>query len=180
MSISDLIQLISIGVSTLTSVIGISLSVKAIRQTNVANNLTRQSAEDMARPYVNIFVDAFSVKTEERVYVIKNFGSSPAYIISILVNGDIGNLNRKHFQSLVNNMLAPGQKKTSTIDKEFKGSSEITVHYKDVNEKIYVDTFKLDTQIFEDFAFRTIEASKSEKTASAIRQSTLALLRELK
>lgn len=30
MSISDLIQLISIGVSTLTSVIGISLSVKAI------------------------------------------------------------------------------------------------------------------------------------------------------
>ena len=43
MSKSDLIQLISIGVSTLTSVIGISLSVKAIRQTNVANNLTRQS-----------------------------------------------------------------------------------------------------------------------------------------
>ena len=78
MSKSDLIQLISIGVSTLTSVIGISLSVKAIRQTNVANNLTRQSAEDMARPYVNIYVDAFSVKTEERVYVIKNIGSSPA------------------------------------------------------------------------------------------------------
>lgn len=35
MSISDLIQLISIVVSTLTSVIGIILSVKAIRQTDV-------------------------------------------------------------------------------------------------------------------------------------------------
>ena len=77
-------------------------------------------------------------------------------------------------------MLAPGQKITSTIDKEFKGSSEITVHYKDVNEKIYVDTFNLDTQIFDDFAFRTSEASNSNETASAIRQSTMALLRELK
>ena len=83
MSISDLIQLISIGTSTLTSIIGIILSVKAIRQTNVANNLTRQSAEDMARPYVNIFVDAFSVKSQDKVYVIKNFGKSPAYITSI-------------------------------------------------------------------------------------------------
>lgn len=35
MSISDLIQLISIVVSTLTSIIGIILSVKTIRQTDV-------------------------------------------------------------------------------------------------------------------------------------------------
>lgn len=35
MSISDLIQLISIVVSTLTSIIGIILFVKAIRQTDV-------------------------------------------------------------------------------------------------------------------------------------------------
>ena len=180
MSISDLIQLISIVVSTLTGIIGIILSVKAIRQTNVANNLTRQSAEDMARPYVNIFVDAFSVKSQDKVYVIKNFGNSPAYITSISVNGELGEINRYHFQSLVNNMLAPGQKITSTIDKDFKGCSEITVHYRDVNKKVYQDTFNLDTQIFDDFAFRTTEASNSNETASAIRQSTMALLRELK
>lgn len=180
MSLSDSIQLLSIIVSTITSIVGIFISVKAIKQTNVANNLTRQSAEDMARPYVNIFVDAFSVKSQDRVYVIKNFGNSPAYITSISVNGELGKTNEHHFQSLVNNMLAPGQKVTSTIDKDFKGCSEITVHYRDVNKKVYQDTFNLDTQIFEDFAYRTTEASDSKEMASAIRQSTMALLRELK
>ena len=44
-------------------------------------------------------------------------------------------------------MIAPGQKFTSNIEDDFKGSSKITISYRDNNRKVYQDTFTLDTNI---------------------------------
>ena len=186
-SISDLIQAIAVVVSLVTGTISIGLSSIAIKQSAKANEqnalsieLTKQAAEDMARPYVNVYVDIFAIKKHSRVFTFKNFGQTPAYIKSIQVNGYLGKHNRYQFQSLVGNMLAPGQKVTSSIEDHFKGVSNVTVIYADVNGKEFEDTFKLDTQIFENFAYTLVESNKSDEVPSAIRQSTMALLRELR
>lgn len=179
-SISDWIQVIAIVVSLVTSAISIRLSRIAIEQSAKANELTKQAAEDMARPYVNVYVDIFAIKKHSRMFTFKNFGQTPAYIKSIQVDNYLGKYNRHHFQSLVGNMLAPGQKITSAIEEHFRGVGNVTVIYADVNGKEFEDTFKLDTQIFEDFAYILVESNKSDEVPSAIRQSTMALLRELR
>ena len=93
-SISDWIQAIAVVVSLVTGAISIGLSSIAIKQSAKANEqnalsieLTKQAAEDMARPYVNVYVDIFAIKKHSRVFTFKNFGQTPAYIKSIQVNG---------------------------------------------------------------------------------------------
>ena len=63
-SISDWIQAIAVVVSLVTGAISIGLSSIAIKQSAKANEqnalsieLTKQAAEDMARPYVNVYVE---------------------------------------------------------------------------------------------------------------------------
>lgn len=82
----------------------------------VSLHRTKRAEEDMARPYVNVFVDLFEIKDRQRVYVIKNFGKTPAYITDITVHGNLGIYNQHNFKSLVGNMIAPGQKFTSNIE----------------------------------------------------------------
>lgn len=88
----------------------------------VSLHRTKRAEEDMARPYVNVFVDLFEIKDRQRVYVIKNFGKTPAYITDITVIGNLGIYNQHNFKSLIGNMIAPGQKFTSNIEDDFKGS----------------------------------------------------------
>lgn len=80
-SISDWIQVIAIVVSLVTGAISIRLSRIAIEQSAKANEqnalsieLTKQAAEDMARPYVNVYVDIFAIKKHSRMFTFKNFG----------------------------------------------------------------------------------------------------------
>lgn len=75
----------------------------------VSLHRTKRAEEDMARPYVNVFVDLFEIKDRQRVYVIKNFGKTPAYITDITVIGNLGIYNQHNFKSLIGNMIAPGQ-----------------------------------------------------------------------
>ena len=131
---------------------------------------TKRAEEDMARPYVNIFVDVFEIKDRQRVFVIKN-------ITDITVNGDLGIYNQHNFQSLIGNMIAPGQKFTSNIEDDFKGSSKITISYRDNNRKVYQDTFTLDTNIGLTMSYTLNESNKTDEIPSTIRQSTMALLR---
>ena len=138
---------------------------------------TKRAEEDMARPYVKVFVDLFEIKDRQRVYVIKNFGKTPAYITDITVNGDLGIYNQHNFKSLIGNMIAPGQKFTSNIEDDFKGSSKITISYRDNNRKVYQDTFTLDTNIGLTMSYTLNESNKTDEIPSTIRQSTMALLR---
>lgn len=180
LDISDWIQVIAITVSLIVGVISIYYTRIAIQQSSKANQLTQQSIEDMAKPFVNVYVDAFAVKSQQRVFTFKNFGQTPAYIEKIEINGNLDKFNKYAFQSLVGNMLAPGQKITSYIDPAFKEKISISISYKDMNGKLYSDTFNLDPQIFEDFAYSVNESNKSDEVPTAIRQSTMALLRDLK
>ena len=126
----------------------------------VSLHRTKRAEEDMARPYVNVFVDLFEIKDRQRVYV-----------------GNLGIYNQHNFKSLVGSMIAPGQKFTSNIEDDFKGSSKITISYRDNNRKVYQDTFTLDTNIGLTMSYTLNESNKTDEIPSTIRQSTMALLR---
>lgn len=142
---------------------------------------TKRATEDMARPYVNFYVDAIAVKEQQRVFVIKNFGNTPAYITKIEVIGALDEINEKYrFQSLVGNMLAPGQKITSSMHRDYRGTVTVKISYKDQQNRTYKGQFRLDTSMTADFLYTVNESNKSDQIPSAIRQSTMALLRDLR
>lgn len=116
------------------------------------------------------------------MYVIKNFGQTPAYIDSIeLLEGKLDESNNKRlFQSLVGNMLAPSQKLTSSIGSNFNSEGVVKITYHDKKNRQYSDIFKLDTSMVSDLFYTVEEMSKSNEVPTAIRQSTMALLRDLK
>lgn len=141
---------------------------------------TKKATEDMAKPYVNVFLDAISIKDQQRVFVFKNFGQSPAYIDEIKITGRLDEYNEKYkFQSLVGSMIAPGQKITSSMEKSYKGCPTISVSYHDQKSKKYNITVTIDTNMMEDMLYSVNEVNKSDEIPSAIRQSTMALLRDL-
>ena len=102
----------------------------------------------MAKPYINVYVDAYAVKNQQRTYVFKNFGQTPAYIDNIQIDGELDSLNSMHrFNSLIGNMIAPGQKITSSIHPDYKGRIVITIAYSDTKKRKYTDNFVLDANL---------------------------------
>lgn len=167
------VQVWTLYVTVVIALIGFSFNVFSIWQ-------TKKATEDLAKPYVNIFVDAYAIKTSQRVYVIKNFGQTPAYIDKIEVLGQLDKNNEHAFQSLIGNMLAPGQKVTSLIEKDFTGKLVAIVTYHDQRNRSYTASFTLDTQLLASFCYATPESNESDTVPSPIRQSTMALLRDLR
>ena len=142
---------------------------------------TKKATEDIAKPYINVYVDAYAVESQQRVYAFKNFGQTPAYIKDIKIDGKLDKYNSKHnFRSLIGNMIAPGQKLTSSIHPDYKGSITLKITYTDSKRRLYTDSFKLNAGIASDMLYTVNESNKSDNPASAIRQSTMALLRDLR
>lgn len=169
------VQIVTLYATVVIALVGFVFNVISLWQ-------TKKATEDMAKPYVNIYVDRYMVKTQEKMYVIKNFGQTPAYIDSIeLLEGKLDESNNKRlFQSLVGNMLAPSQKLTSSIGSNFNSEGVVKITYHDKKNRQYSDIFKLDTSMVSDLFYTVEEMSKSNEVPTAIRQSTMALLRDLK
>ncbi|WP_156009577.1 hypothetical protein [Streptococcus ruminantium] len=169
------VQIWTLYATVIIAIIGFILNTFSLWQ-------AKKATEDMAKPFVNIYVDRYAVKSQEKIYVIKNFGQTPAYIDSIeLIEGELDELNQKKlFQSLVGNMLAPNQRLTSSIHPHFNSTGTIKITYHDQRKRKYSDTFKLDTKMVKDLFYSVNESNKSDEIPTAIRQSTMALLRDLK
>ncbi|QBX25400.1 hypothetical protein Javan254_0045 [Streptococcus phage Javan254] len=135
----------------------------------------------MAKPYINVFIDVYAIKSDYRVYVFKNFGNSPAYIDKIEVLGELDTVHQKlKFQSLVGNMIAPGQSITSTIERGYHGIATLHIKYHDQHNNDYKASFRLDADAFNTLTYIVPDTSNSDDVASAIRQSTAALIRDMK
>ncbi|HEM3577543.1 TPA: hypothetical protein U1C15_001184 [Streptococcus suis] len=169
------VQLWTLYATAVIALIGFVFNVISLWQ-------TKRATEDMSKPFINIYVDRYAVKSQEKMYVIKNFGQTPAYIDKIeLIDGELDELNQKRlFQSLVGNMLAPNQRLTSSIHSDFNSVGTVRITYHDQRKRKYSDTFKLDTRMVKDFYYSLTEKNKSDEIPTAIRQSTMALLRDLK
>ena len=167
------VQIWTLYVTVIIAVIGFILNTISLWQ-------TKKATEDMAKPYINVYVDAYAVKNQQTTYVFKNFGQTPAYIENIQIDGELDSLNSIHrFGSLIGNMIAPGQKFTSSIQEGYKGRITLTITYSDRRKNKYTDNFVLDATVASTMLY-TVKSNNSDSPATAIRQSTMALLRDLR
>lgn len=104
LSISDIIQVISILISLLTSIVAIIISVLTLKQNN-------KMIEESSRPVIAIYSKHF----QGLLYVvIKNFGASPAKIRKLTCSHSFSNEETATnesgdvFNKVQNSLLAPG------------------------------------------------------------------------
>ena len=66
------VQIWTLYVTVIIAVIGFILNTISLWQ-------TKKATEDMAKPYINVYVDAYAVKNQQRTYVLKLWPNSSIY-----------------------------------------------------------------------------------------------------
>lgn len=169
MKISDAIQLLGVGVSLL-------IALGSQRQ-------TRKSIESANRPYLSLYVETLDTVGGGwvRYIVLKNFGKSAAKITKLSFNTDLDKKNKdRKLSSLINATVAPGQKFSSSMDKNFKNVISGTLSYKDPTGKKFNESFTLKPNLYDSLLATTTTNSGDSDEANAIRQATHVLLKNFK
>lgn len=124
---SDIIQLLGIIVSLLTSLIAIAISVKTLMQ-------NAKMIEGSTRPYIGIYGAGVYAHNPKYYLVIKNFGQSSAHITAFLSDFDLAQCVYHEcpepFLHIENSTLMPGQSFQSVIDlkKTLQKTNSINFH----------------------------------------------------
>jgi len=113
LSPSDTIQLLGIVASLITSLAAIIISLMTLRQNS-------KMIEDASRPVISIYGECINVGPSTFYIVIKNFGSSPAYITQFDYDFDFTSAYLKYkgedfLKTLVNSVIAPGQSRICAL-----------------------------------------------------------------
>lgn len=155
MDASDIIQIISIVVSSLASCIGIWISLKALKQSQITNEQSNKMLEASVRPYITIYIDTLTICEQCCFFVLKNFGNSPALITKFEYDPLLKQTTQKYplfqkqFDFVENLTLAPSQSKLLQYDVSKLPADEITFkicYLSNGNE--YNDTIKMNIKNF--------------------------------
>ena len=124
MTVSDMIEVISIIASLITSIIAIAISLKTLRQNS-------RMIEESSRPYIGIYGTSVHIQQPQYYIIIKNFGQSGALITSFRPSIDMQQISKddgfipfSHFEGV---SIMPGQSFRSAID--FKKVSSLNLSY---------------------------------------------------
>lgn len=147
---TDLIQIIGIFVSLITSIVAIVISVKTLKQNS-------KMIEESTRPYLVIYGSSTNFQSPNFYLVLKNFGQSGAIVQSFTSNLDLANYsyneNYVPFSHIAGTTIAPGQSFLCNLDtrKLYKESIilEFTITYAASN-KLYTETFSINPKTYSD------------------------------
>lgn len=114
LNVSDVIELIGIFASLITSIIAIKISLMTLRQNS-------KMIEESTRPYIGIYGTYTFVKEVSYYIVVKNFGASSARILSFDYDANLdlcikSSRPRAPFKHLVDTTIMPGQSFKANID----------------------------------------------------------------
>ena len=114
LTISDIIEIIGIITSLITSIVAIVISIATLRQNS-------KMIESTSRPYIGIYSAGNYVKKPNSYIILKNFGQSSATILSFSCDIDLAKLNPtefdyKPFQNIQGTVIMPGQSFHACID----------------------------------------------------------------
>lgn len=125
---SDVIEIIGIISSLITSFVAIVISLKTLKQNS-------KMIEYSSRPYIGIYTVSKYVEKSSYYLVVKNFGQSSATISSFTYDYDISQLtthgikDHEPFQYIEGSTVMPGQAFYSLIDfKSAYSVKEINFH----------------------------------------------------
>lgn len=114
LTVSDIIEIVGIIASLMTSIVAIVISIKALKQNS-------KMIEESTRPYVSIY---FQPLFDTDYLILKNFGNSTAKITSFHTNVDfhicLENDTHLPFSHICNTYLHPGERILSPIDNVHK------------------------------------------------------------
>lgn len=162
---SNQIEIFSISIGSVTSIIAILISVVILIQNN-------KMIFESNKPYISIFPKAISFSSPYIHLILKNFGNSGATILNIEYD-DILNtyLSRKPFEHMKNVFIAPGQSYVYPLEpnKEPKECVTFKINYKYLN-KTYVEHCIVNFNQFNDICYVKVHSSKDIKEISEILQ----------
>ena len=106
LTISDIIEIVGIIASLITSIVAIEISVKTLKQNS-------KMIEESTRPYISVYIGNTYFSTVHIYLTIKNFGSSSAVINGFKTDIDITpyayDKNRVPFANIIGTTLCPGE-----------------------------------------------------------------------
>lgn len=114
MNTSDIIQIIGIMVSLVTSIVAIIISIVTIRQNS-------KMIEESSRAVISVYGESTNTGTPMFYIVIKNFGNTLATITKFECDFDFSGCycfetNRNYIEDLASCSIAPGQSRICKID----------------------------------------------------------------
>ena len=113
LSPSDIIQIISICVSLITSIVAIVISLRTLRQNS-------KMIEDSSRPYITVYIGDTYFSSVTVYLILKNFGNSSAKITNFSASCDLKAIaydaDRVPFSNIVGTFLCPGESLRFPVD----------------------------------------------------------------
>lgn len=162
LTLSDLIEIIGIFASLITSIIAIIISIKTLKQNS-------KMIEESTRPYIVIYSRTTNFQSIDYYLVIKNYGQTGAVITSFNCDYNLKqcSYDEEHipFEHFVGTFIAPNQSFICNIDqlKFFKNPVDIhfEIEYK-TDKKTYSESFTIHPMADYDFV-QTRAAAKGQE-----------------
>lgn len=136
MTVSDVIEIISIICSSILSIVAIVISVLTLLQNN-------KMIFESNKPYLAIFSKIISFNGPYAYLVLKNFGNSGATILNIDYDKSINTyFDKEPFKNMVNTYIAPNQSFVYPLKDDLDLEQIITfkINYSYLN-KTYSETY---------------------------------------
>ena len=184
LTVSDIIEIVSIIVSTILAIISLSIAIKSLKQSQKSIELAELSIEESNRPYVVVYRDFIQVlNTAHEYLVVKNFGNTGAIIESLEISPpyDDSDVNFDDFKNLQHTFIAPHQSISSVVfadsaNNKRTGITEISIKYR-TTHKSYSDIFRINENIMSDIIVAKTNPAKSKTMEEILVKSTEELLR---
>lgn len=162
---SDIIEIISIIFSLITSIVAIFISIKTLKQNS-------EMIEESTRPYIVVYARTTNFQSSSYYLVLKNFGQTGATITSLECDCDLSQYSYKvehvPFKHFSNTFVAPGQSFVCSINpiKFFKNPQELHffIEYES-HSKTYADSFTINPKADSDL-IQTRAATKDQELRS--------------
>lgn len=165
MSISDIIEIVSIICSSILSIVAIIVSVLTLIQNN-------KMIFESNKPNIVIFSKVINFTTPYSYLILKNFGNSGASIINIEYDKDLKSFFDKiPFKNLENTFIAPNQSFVYPLLPKIDLNETITftINYKYLNKK-YSENCTVSFEHYKNIAYTKVHSSKDIKELSSVLQ----------
>lgn len=162
---TNIIEIIGIIASLITSIVAIIISIKTLKQNS-------KMIDDSTRPYIVVYSQTANFQSPKFYIVVKNFGQIGAVVNSLQCDYDLStcSYNKDHvpFTNFSGTFVAPGQAFITNIDplKLFKNPIDMhfSIEYQNGN-KVYSDRFTINPLANSDL-IQTRAATKNQELKS--------------
>lgn len=158
---SDVIEIVGIVTSFITSIVAIVISVKTLKQNS-------QMIEDSSRPYIGIYGMSVHIHQPQYYIIIKNFGQSGALITSFRPSIDMQQISKNdgfipfsHFEGV---SIMPGQSFRTAIDFDKVSSLGLSYIIFDVTYSCGKRTYSDSIQLKVDANLGNLESHQTPKS----------------